>query len=120
MPSTPLRDKGKQREMVELIAALSPLPLPLPTSSVTQTYTAKSRSFLVTIPASSHDPNSIGDNKDDFISPESYTCHYVQNLKVVEPDAVPNPLLHLPLPAPNVTCAYVVRSSFRFLPSGLS
>ena len=83
MPSTPSRDKGKQTEVVEPDATLNPLPaLPLPTSNVTRTYAGKSRSFLVTIPASSLGPNgvlphgmnvSIGDDEDDYITRESYS-----------------------------------------------
>ena len=84
LPSTPSRDKGKHKEVVEPDAALNPLlPLPRPTSNMARTYAGKSRSFLVTIPASSLGPNSvvlphgmnvsIGDDEDDYLTRESYS-----------------------------------------------
>ncbi|KAK2462751.1 hypothetical protein APHAL10511_005269 [Amanita phalloides] len=82
LPSTPSRDKGKRKDAIHQDATLNPLPpLPLPASNVTRTYGGKSRSFLVTIPASSLGPNalppnmnvSIGDDEDDYLTRESYS-----------------------------------------------
>ena len=82
IPSTPSRDKEKQKEVVEPDATLNPLlPLPRPTSNIARTYAGKSRSFLITIPASSLDSAnlppgmniSIGDEEDDYLTRESYS-----------------------------------------------
>ncbi|KAM6497239.1 hypothetical protein JOM56_007712 [Amanita muscaria] len=79
LPSTPSRDKGKRKEAE---VDNHQLPLPRQPPNIARTYAGASRSFLITIPASSLGPNphippgmnvTIGDEEDDYLSRESYS-----------------------------------------------
>ncbi|TFK39748.1 hypothetical protein BDQ12DRAFT_734486 [Crucibulum laeve] len=77
--------------------ASMPPPVPLPTTSTTRTYAGKSRSFLVSVPASSLSSNSLlslqgAEEEEDEFSRESYTAlRYRWGVDNSEDDPYPEP-----------------------------